>query len=157
VESRLALTGLLYMAIAYLFMQSAVFLVLDVLRKKGIETLEDLSGLGAHYPVIALFFTLQLFSLAGIPLLAGFLGKAVLFTAGVEAGLWWAVLVALLNSALSVAYYAWIVKQLWFDKGEKSPEERLLEPTTLGAQLILLTGTLWFGVFAGTVFAAVGG
>jgi len=154
VRSELALTGLLYMAIAYLFMQSAVFLVLDVLRRWEVERLEDLSGLGAHYPVIALFFTLQLFSLAGIPLLAGFLGKAVLFTAGVEAGLWWAVLVALLNSALSVAYYAWIVKQLWFDRSERGPEGRLLTPATLGAQLILLTGTLWFGIFAGTVFAA---
>ena len=87
VRSGMALTGLLYMAIAYLFMQSAVFLVLDLLRRKGMESLEDIAGLGGRSPVLSLFFTLQLFSLAGIPLLAGFLGKAVLFYAGVDAGL----------------------------------------------------------------------
>ncbi len=155
VRSGMALTGLLYMAIAYLFMQSAVFLVLDLLRRKGMESLEDIAGLGGRSPVLSLFFTLQLFSLAGIPLLAGFLGKAILFYAGVDAGLWWAVLVALLNSALSVAYYAWIVKQLWFDES-KGAKEELLSANTFTAQAILLAGTLWFGIFAGTVFAAVG-
>lgn len=155
VRSGMALTGLLYMAIAYLFMQSAVFLVLDLLRRKGMENLEEIAGLGGRSPVLSLFFTLQLFSLAGIPLLAGFLGKAILFYAGVDAGLWWAVLVALLNSALSVAYYAWIVKQLWFDES-KGAKEELLSANTLSAQAILLAGTLWFGIFAGTVFAAVG-
>jgi len=154
VRSGMALTGLLYMAIAYLFMQSAVFLVLDLLRRKGMESLEDIAGLGGRSPVLSLFFTLQLFSLAGIPLLAGFLGKAVLFYAGVDAGLWWAVLIALLNSALSVAYYAWIVKQLWFDES-KGMKEELLSANTFSAQAILLAGTLWFGIFAGTVFAAV--
>ena len=155
VRSGMALTGLLYMAIAYLFMQSAVFLVLDLLRRKGMESLEEIAGLGGRSPVLSLFFTLQLFSLAGIPLLAGFLGKAILFYAGVDAGLWWAVLVALLNSALSVAYYAWIVKQLWFDES-KGAKEELLSANTFTAQAILLAGTLWFGIFAGTVFAAVG-
>ena len=154
VRSGMALTGLLYMAIAYLFMQSAVFLVLDLLRRKGMESLEDIAGLGGRSPVLSLFFTLQLFSLAGIPLLAGFLGKAILFYAGVDAGLWWAVLIALLNSALSVAYYAWIVKQLWFDES-KGMKEELLSANTFSAQAILLAGTLWFGIFAGTVFAAV--
>jgi NADH-quinone oxidoreductase subunit N len=154
VRSGMALTGLLYMAIAYLFMQSAVFLLLDLLRRKGMESLEEIAGLGGRSPVLSLFFTLQLFSLAGIPLLAGFLGKAILFYAGVDAGLWWAVLIALLNSALSVAYYAWIVKQLWFDEF-KGAKEELLSANTLSAQVILLAGTLWFGIFAGTVFAAV--
>jgi NADH-quinone oxidoreductase subunit N len=157
VSSPHAEAGILYMVVAYLFMQSAVFLVLDTWRKAGVETLEDAAGLGRSRPVAAALFTVQLFSLAGIPLLAGFMGKAVLFYAGVEAGLWWAVLVALLNSALSVGYYAWIVKQLWFD--EPANDKALPPPlagTPLAAQLLLLAGTLWFGIFAGTVFAAVG-
>ena len=84
------------------------------------------------------------------------MGKAVLFYAGVDAGLWWAVLVALLNSALSVGYYAWIVKQLWFDEPAEDQGTRAsVAPQALGAQFILLAGTLWFGVFAGTVFAAL--
>ena len=152
VASTKAEAGLLYMVIAYLFMQSAVFLVLDILRKEGREDLASIAGLGRKRPLLAALFTIQLFSLAGIPLLAGFLGKAVLFYAGVDAGLWWAVLVALLNSALSVGYYAWIVKQLWFDEAAEG-ESRPLETQVLGAQFILLAGTLWFGLFAGTVFS----
>ena len=152
VASARAEAGLLYMVVAYLFMQSAVFLVLDLLRKAGREDLTSIAGLGRSRPLLGILFTIQLFSLAGIPLLAGFLGKAVLFYAGVEAGLWWAVLIALLNSALSVGYYAWIVKQLWFDEAAEG-EHETLAPQALGAQVILLAGTLWFGVFAGTIFA----
>jgi len=152
VASSRAEAGLLYMVIAYLFMQSAVFLVLDVLRKEEKEDLASIAGLGRKRPLLATLFTIQLFSLAGIPLLAGFMGKAVLFYAGVDAGLWWAVLIALFNSALSVGYYAWIVKQLWFDKAAEG-ENPTLTPQVLGAQAVLLAGTLWFGLFAGTVFA----
>ena len=154
VKSGYASTGLLYMAIAYIFMQTAVFLVLDILRRKyGMQTLEDVKGLSKGNGVLAFFFTVQLFSLAGIPLLAGFLGKAVLFYAVVDAGLWYIALIALLNSALSVGYYAWIVKHLYFDEAKESvafePERKL----TVMSQLILLGGTLYFGIFASLVFA----
>lgn len=154
VKSSLASTGLLYMAIAYVFMQTAVFLVLDILRKKyDIQTLETLKGFAKGNPVLAFFFTVQLFSLAGIPLLAGFLGKAVVFYAVVDAGLWVVALIALLNSALSVGYYAWIVKHLYFDEAkEKISSQRDSKLTNL-SQLILLAGTLYFGIFASLVFA----
>ncbi len=152
-KSSYASTGLLYMAIAYIFMQTAVFLLLDTLRRRyGIETLAELKGLAAGNGVLAFFFTIQLFSLAGIPLLAGFLGKAVVFYAVVDAGLWYIALVALLNSALSVGYYAWIVKHLYFDEAEtEKAQDR--ERAPLAAQIILLGGTLFFGIFASVVFS----
>jgi NADH-quinone oxidoreductase subunit N len=140
------------MAIAYIFMQSAVFLLLDILRKRyNIQTLEEVKGLAKQNKALAFFFTVQLFSLAGIPLLAGFMGKAVVFYAGVDAGLWPVVLIALLNSALSVGYYAWIVKHLYFDESQSLPEngnERL----QILSQSILLAGTVLFGIFASVVF-----
>lgn len=154
VKSLYAPTGLLYMAIAYIFMQSAVFLILDTLRKKyGIITLEDIKGLASQNRILAFFFTVQLFSLAGIPLLAGFLGKAVVFYAGVDAGLWIIVLIALLNSALSVGYYAWIIKYLYFDEATTHLEP-LKKSSPIIAQVILLAGTLYFGIFASLVFTA---
>ncbi len=154
VGSDYAATGLLYMTIAYLFMQSAVFLLLDTLRKQyGIQRLEELKGLAKGNGLLAFFFTVQLFSLAGIPLLAGFLGKAVVFYAGVDAGLWIAVLIALLNSALSVGYYAWIVKHLYFDEAT-TLHETATEKTPLIAQTILLAGTFYFGIFASIIFVA---
>ena len=154
VKSSLASTGLLYMAIAYVFMQTAVFLVLDTLRQKhGIQTLEALKGFAKGNPVLAFFFTVQLFSLAGIPLLAGFLGKAVVFYAVVDAGLWYVALIALLNSALSVGYYAWIVKHLYFDDANETAVTQRNRTFSNLAQLILLGGTFYFGIFASVIFA----
>ena len=154
VKSGYASTGLLYMVIAYIFMQTAVFLVLDTLRRKyGMQTLEDVKGLAKGNGILAFFFTVQLFSLAGIPLLAGFLGKAVVFYAVVDAGLWYVALIALLNSALSVGYYAWIVKHLYFDEAEASVRFNAEEKLTVMSQIILFGGTLYFGIFASIIFA----
>ena len=152
VKSTFASTGLLYMVIAYLFMQTAVFLTLDILRNRyAFQTLNDLKGLAKHNPLLSFFFSVQLFSLAGIPLLAGFMGKAVVFYAAVDAGLWYAVLIALINSALSVGYYAWIIKHLYFD--ETTQEHKPLKhPLVILSQSILLLGTLYFGLFASYIF-----
>ncbi len=147
--------ALLYLGIAYMFMQTSVFLILnDLKREAGVVNLDDLKGLSSRAPLHSLMFTIQLFSLAGIPFLAGFVSKAVAFYAGVDAGLWPIVLVALLNSALSVGYYAWIVKHIYFD--ESMPGQRRNIPMSAGSligQIILLSGTLYFGIVAANVFA----
>jgi len=153
VKSEYAKDGILYMAIAYIFMQSAAFLVLDILRKSyNVRSLDELSGFSKQNPILAAFFSIQLLSLAGIPLLAGFLGKAVLFYAVVDAGLWWVVLIALLNSALSVAYYAWVIKSIYFDKFDAKEVRFANVKLSMMAQIILVAGTIYFGIFAGTVF-----
>ncbi len=155
VASTYAPTGLLYIAVAYIFMQSAVFLVLEILRKElEIKTLDDLKGLGQKNPLYALLFTVQLFSLAGIPLLAGFIAKAVAFYAGVDAGLWPLIMIALLNSALSVGYYAWIVKHIYFDEAQTKGVITGRFTALLG-QLILLGGTIYFGVIAADIFGVL--
>jgi len=153
VQSEYAKDGILYMSIAYIFMQSAAFLVLDILRKSyKIRNLKELSGFSKQSPLLAALFSIQLLSLAGIPLLAGFLGKAVLFYAVVDAGLWWVVLIALLNSALSVAYYAWVIKSIYFDALDTQKVYFANIRSSVMAQIILVAGTLYFGIFAGLVF-----
>jgi NADH-quinone oxidoreductase subunit N len=152
-RSEYAPQAILYISIAYIFMQSAVFLMLESLKKEyGITTLEGLKGFASYNPLLAVLFTLQLFSLAGIPLLAGFLGKAVVFYAVVDAGYWWVALIGLLNSALSVGYYAWVVKAIYFDKAEQDIEKKVLK-NPLITQSILAIGTLFFGSFAWVVFS----
>ncbi len=147
-------TGVLYYAIAYIFMQTSVFLILNDLRREaGVKYLDDIKGLGNKAPVHALFFTIQLFSLAGIPMLAGFLSKAVAFYAGIDAGLWPIVLIALLNSALAVGYYAWIVKHIYFDKPVTGSVKKIsISAGSLMGQLILLMGTVYFGIVSAQVF-----
>jgi NADH-quinone oxidoreductase subunit N len=148
-------TGLLYLGIAYVFMQTSVFLILNDLRRDGgVKELDDLKGLASRAPIHSLMFTIQLFSLAGIPPLAGFISKAVGFYAGVDAGLWPIILVALLNSAVSVGYYAWIVKHIYFDDALPGQRRNIpMSPGSLIGQLILLAGTLYFGIIAADVFA----
>jgi len=135
--------GVLYYAVAYIFMQTSVFLILNDLRREaGVKYLEDLKGIAKRAPLHSLFFTIQLFSLAGIPLLAGFLSKAVAFYAGVDAGLWVIVLIAALNSALAVGYYVWIIKHIYFDETNDNSQIKM-SPGSLIGQLILLAGTVY--------------
>ncbi|WP_457563439.1 NADH-quinone oxidoreductase subunit N, partial [Caminibacter pacificus] len=146
--------GVLYYAVAYIFLQTNVFLILNDLRRElGVKYLQDIKGLYKVAPLHSLFFTIQLFSLAGIPLLAGFLSKAVAFYAGVDAGLWVIVLIALLNSALAVGYYVWIIKHIYFDD-TKSTTTITMTPGSLIGQLILLAGTVYFGIVAGNIINA---
>jgi len=154
VQSSYASTGLLYIAIAYIFMQTALFLLLDKLSNGASDmTLEDFKGLADKDKFSALFFTIQLFSLAGIPLLAGFISKAVLVYAVVDADMTIVALIALLNSALSVAYYAWIIKHIYFDEANRKNKIASVQKMPLIAQTVLLAGTLYFGVFAYSVFS----
>jgi proton-translocating NADH-quinone oxidoreductase chain N len=156
VASMYSYTGLIYLGVAYIFMQTSVFLLLNDLRREAhIKTLEDIKGLYKKSPLHSLFFTIQLLSLAGIPLLAGFISKAVAFYAGVDAGLWPLVLIAALNSAVSVGYYVWIIKHIYFDEPvERTKAKITMTPGSLFGQLILLAGTIYFGIFAAPVFSS---
>jgi NADH:ubiquinone oxidoreductase subunit 2 (subunit N) len=146
--------GVLYYAISYMFMQTSVFLILNDLRREGgIKFLEDIKGLGSKAPVHAFLFTVQLLSLAGVPLLAGFMSKAVAFYSGVDAGLWPIVLIAALNSAFAVSYYVRIIKHIYFDKPVNNVKISINAGSLIG-QLILLAGTIYFGIFASSVFNA---
>jgi len=158
VASGYSYTALIYLGVAYIFMQTSVFLILSDLRREAhIKELDDLRGLYQRSPLHALFFTIQLLSLAGVPIMAGFISKAITFWAGVDAGLWPLVLVAALNSALSVGYYAWIVKHIYFDETDGYATSKItMTPGSLVGQVILLMGTIYFGIFASSIFTHTG-
>ncbi len=153
VKSSYAQIGLLYLAIAYVFMQTALYLLLDNIGG-GISdiTLDDVKGLVKKDRLVSFFFAVQIFSLAGVPLLAGFMGKAIATYAVVDAGYWIVALIALLNSTFSIGYYGWFIKNIYFDHSVK--QSRVMSVTTSAkiAQIILLGGTLFFGIFAFVVF-----
>lgn len=158
IASGYSYTALIYLGVAYIFMQTSVFLILaDLRREAHIKTLDDIRGLYQRSPLHALFFTIQLLSLAGVPIMAGFISKAVTFWAGVDAGLWPLVLIAALNSALSVGYYVWIIKHIYFDETDGYHTSKIpMTPGSLIGQVILLAGTIYFGIFATPVFLATG-
>ncbi len=110
--------GILVYLSVYLFMTMGVFAIIVLMRREGIqgELLDDFAGLARVRPGYALAMALFLFSLGGIPFLAGFWAKYVVFIAAVEAGHLYLVLYALLFSAVGAFYYIRVVKYIYFDE-----------------------------------------
>jgi NADH-quinone oxidoreductase subunit N len=118
VGSDIGLRGLLvYMAI-YVFMNLGTFAVLVSMRRAGksVEGIDDLAGLGRTDPVTAMWMAVFMFSMAGIPPLAGFFGKLYVFKAAVDAGLTWLAVVGVVASVVGAYYYLRIVKVMYFDE-----------------------------------------
>ncbi len=107
---------LVYLSI-YLVMNMGVFAIIIMMRREGIqgELLDDFAGLSKVRPGYALAMAIFLFSLGGIPFLAGFWAKYAVFIAAIEAGHLYLVLYALLFSAVGAFYYIRVVKYIYFD------------------------------------------
>jgi NADH-quinone oxidoreductase subunit N len=116
-----------YMAI-YMVMTLGTFAVILAMRRKEgtVEDIDDLTGLAARHPVMALMMTLLMFSLAGIPPLAGFFAKYFVFVAAIEANLFWLAIIGVLSSVVGAYYYIRIIKMMWFDKAEGAVAERFV-------------------------------
>ncbi|MEE6211365.1 NADH-quinone oxidoreductase subunit N [Salarchaeum sp. III] len=104
---------------AYGFMNTGAFLFVALAEHWGVgETFEDYNGLGRRAPVASAAMTVFVFSLAGLPVGAGFLSKYFLFASAVDAGFVWLVAIAVVNSALSLYFYSRVVKALWVSEPE---------------------------------------
>ena len=131
----------LFYLLAYTFMNVGAFTVVILLGRKGEEntTLSDYSGLMSRSPVLAVLMSVFMFSLAGFPPTAGFMGKFYVFSAAIRSGFIWLVIIGVMNSLISVYYYLRIVV-LMFMRPPQPEAARV--PVALGASLVLLI-TLW--------------
>jgi NADH-quinone oxidoreductase subunit N len=107
---------LVYMAI-YMTMTLGTFACILSMRRDGtdMENISDLAGLSRTHPTLAFLFAMLLFSLAGIPPLAGFFAKWYVFAAAVKAGLFPLAILGVLSSVVGAYYYLLIVKVMYFD------------------------------------------
>ncbi|MBC7950977.1 MAG: NADH-quinone oxidoreductase subunit NuoN [Rhodospirillaceae bacterium] len=112
---------LIYLAI-YLFMNVGTFAIILSMRQKGrlVEGIEDLAGLSKTNPAMALAMAALMFSMAGIPPLAGFWGKFYVFKAAVDAGLFTLAVIGVLTSVVSAYYYLRIIKIMYFDEATEA-------------------------------------
>jgi NADH-quinone oxidoreductase subunit N len=108
---------LVYMAI-YVAMTLGTFACILAMQRGGqpVEDIGDLAGLARTKPAMAFFFAMLLFSLAGIPPLAGFFAKFYVFLAAIKAGLFTLAVVGVLASVVGAYYYLLIVKVMYFDE-----------------------------------------
>ncbi|MCB9391145.1 MAG: NADH-quinone oxidoreductase subunit N [Calditrichaeota bacterium] len=106
--------------IGYALMNLGAFGVLMLInqRGKGDYSFESLRGMGTVYPVLGLMMSVFMFSLIGIPPTAGFFGKLYVFSAAIEQGHLWLVIIGLLNSAVAAYYYLKVVSTMFMAKPE---------------------------------------
>ena len=137
--SGLGLQASLFHILNHAVMKGAAFIaVAGIVTALAVTHLDKLKGLGRRMPITALGLVISLLALAGVPPLSGFWSKLMLFGAAIDAGssLWWAPWLAVagvLNSALSLAYYGWIIRKMYF---EGETEKRIKEPASIIAVMI---------------------
>jgi NADH-quinone oxidoreductase subunit N len=138
------ISSALFYLLAYTFMNIGAFTVVIALGRKGEENtgLDDYSGLGSRSPLLAILMTVFMFSLAGFPPTAGFMGKFYVFSAAVKSGFVGLVIIGVLNSLVSVYYYLRVVVLMFMHPPQtETGTERI--NVALGAGLVLLIST-WF-------------
>ncbi|MCJ2038904.1 NADH-quinone oxidoreductase subunit NuoN [Methylobacterium sp. E-025] len=118
--------GVVVYMIIYLAMTLGAFAIILSLRRRNemFETIEDLSGLSRTHPWIAFCLAMMMFSLAGIPPLAGFFGKFYVFAAAIQANLVALAVIGVVTSVVGAYYYIRVVKIMYFDEA-KAPYEAM--------------------------------
>ena len=133
---------IMYLSI-YLIMNLGAFGCIFMLKRENsfYESIDDLSGLSKNHPILSIGFLIILFSLAGIPPLAGFFAKFYIFMAVIEAKMYFLAVIGLLTTVISSFYYVRIIKIIYFDKSKKPFDKNYdwgLKITLTISSLILL-------------------
>lgn len=135
--SDMGMTSVVYFALIYIFSNLAAFGVVSAVYDfSGKENMHDYNGLYKTNPKLSLVMMLGLFSLAGIPPVAGFFGKFFLFTSAASKGYYWLVFIAVLNATVSLYYYLLVVRAMFINKND-NPIEPFKSPFTTRLALVL--------------------
>lgn len=119
-------SALIYLAL-YLPTTIGIFALIISMRRDGqpADSIEDLAGLAQRRPWMGALFTMLLFSVAGIPPFAGFIGKLVVFRAALDGGLVWLAIVGAISAVVAAAYYLRMLASIWF-----KPAAAVLQPAS---------------------------
>lgn len=145
--------GIMFYMLSYAFMNIGAFAIIILVGKKGEENnnVADYAGFGYRHPALGIAMCIFLFSLAGIPPAAGFIGKFYLFSGAIQAGYIWLAIIGVLNSAASVYYYLRVMVFMYF----KDPVEDFawvkLTPAFIICLIIAVAGVLIPGVLPGVI------
>lgn len=157
----LGIASILYYLLAYTLMNIGAFALITVLAGKGEEriTVQDYSGIGYKNPVAAIAMSLFLFSLAGIPPTAGFMGKFYIFSAAIKEGYLGLAIIGVINSVISVYYYLRVTVAMYMKVPETTTESQfpaiVFSPALILAIIISAYGVLRLGLFPSDYIAIV--
>jgi len=133
--------GILIYLNLYIIMSAGAFGCILLMKQHGkwVEDISDLAGLSQTHSRMAFALAIFLFSMAGIPPLAGFFGKFYIFIAAVQNGMYLLAVIGVLSSVVSCFYYLKIVKTMYFD----APKERFDSGVSLPMQFVIACCTLF--------------
>jgi NADH-quinone oxidoreductase subunit N len=153
--NQLGMASVIYYILVYIFSNLGAFgVVIAISNATGKENIDDYDGLYQTNPKLSLIMTLALFSLAGIPPVAGFFGKFFLFTAAAQKGFFLLVFIAVLNTIISLFYYLLVVKAMFINKNENPVIKFKSDFATRFALGICVAGIVVTG-FASIIFEAI--
>ncbi len=146
---------LIYMAI-YLFMNVGTFAVILCMHRQGqmVERIDDLAGLSRSQPALALALAIFMFSMAGIPPLAGFFAKFYIFMAAIDARLFVLAVIGVVTSVVGAYYYIRIVKLMYFDEPVGAPFDGPIGAELKAVLVLSAVVILFFFIFPGPIFGA---
>ncbi|MCX8177706.1 MAG: NADH-quinone oxidoreductase subunit N [Candidatus Bathyarchaeota archaeon] len=142
----LGIMGNLYFFLVGGISTAAAFMAVGILNRMGFKTLDEFFGVGRKAPLTSLALVLTIFSFIGVPSLAGFMAKYMVFTSAIEANLSWLAVIGVLTSVIQAAYLLKIVNTMY---GKKPVEEsKIKEPKRLLIPVFILVATLIvFGLY----------
>ncbi len=153
-----AYSSIIFYLFVYAAANYAIFFILSIIGKNGEEKLSGLQGMGKNNPLLAAVLMLTLFSLGGIPPLAGFMGKFLLFAAAAEKGYYAMVVFAALNSTISLYYYLLLIKEAYITEPKTEIKPLVLDSIQKTSLALLTFAMIFSGIlpaFSSKILAVV--
>ncbi len=141
------ISAVLFYIVVYFFMNFGAFFIVGLVGNifKN-EEISNFKGLGWKSPLVGISMAIFLLSLTGLPPLGGFIGKVYLFLALVQKEIYWLLIVAIINTVISLYYYAYIIREMFLEKPEN--ETRIvLSPLHAVTLLLLVVPTVVLGIY----------
>ena len=153
--THLASNGIMLHLVAYGITNMAAFLAVGAIYNiTGKDEIRDLASVARRAPTVAMVLTAALFSLAGLPIFAGFTSKFYLFTAAASQGLLWLAGLAIFTSLVSLYYYLMVIRQMYIEPAQETTPIPVPRPT-LVLLVLLLLGMLFVGVYPAPLMDAI--
>ena len=146
------LGGALFYLFVYLFTTMGTFAMIILLTHRGFRSdqITDFAGLAYTHPFPAFAYIVFFLSLAGIPPMAGFVGKLVIFRAAIEAGFVVLAVIGVVTSAIAAYYYFMVIKTMFMEEPRGQAELSPSRPLTVGL-LVMVAATILLGLFPNLV------
>jgi NADH-quinone oxidoreductase subunit N len=148
VMSSAGITAILVYFFFYMLMNLGAFYIAQLVDNEiGSFSLNDYKGLGYRSPILAVLMTVFLISLTGLPPTAGFIGKFYIFAAVLDKGLIWFAVIGVINSVVSLFFYAKIFRNMFLRTPEADANKFRATPANLVLAVVLAFFTVLFGLY----------